>query len=143
MKFIEATDADKDRIYGWLKDYNHENNGDFMRSLEEEGTEKPLFLTTKNDRGEIIGGLEGLLIHQWLRIEIMAIDPRHRNQGIGRDLVDRAETLAKGQGCLTSFVDTMSYQAPGFYEALGYQVVGRIPNWDSHGHDKIYLTKKL
>lgn len=143
MTFIEATDSDKDQIYGWLKDYNHEHNGDFMRSLEEEGTEKPLFLTTKNNHGKVIGGLEGLLIHQWLRIEIMAIDPIHRNQGIGRDLVNRAEILAKGDGCLTSFVDTMSYQAPGFYEALGYQVVGRIPNWDSHGHDKIYLTKKL
>ena len=37
----------------------------------------------------------------------------------------------------------MSYQAPEFYERLGYHVVGRIPDWDSHGHDKLYFTKDL
>ena len=143
MNHIDVTEAEKEAVYSWLKDYNHERNGDFMRSLEVTGTEIPLFLSARDEAGKVIGGLEGLMIHKWLRIQIMAVDPDHRRNGLGTDLVHRAEELAVQQGCRHAFVDTMSYQAPGFYERLGYRVAGQIPDWDSHGHDKLYFTKDL
>ena len=40
-------------------------------------------------------------------------------------------------------VDTAEFQAPGFYERLGYAVVGRIEDCDGHGHAKYYLTRTI
>jgi hypothetical protein len=37
----------------------------------------------------------------------------------------------------------MSYQAPGFYERHGYEAVGVLADWDSHGHDKWLFRKSL
>lgn len=143
MDHIELADGEKETVYSWLREYNHEVNGDFMRSLEIEGTEIPVFLSARNEKGEVIGGLEGIIIHKWLKIDIMAVEPDQRRKGTGTELIERAENIAIERGCEFAFVDTMSYQAPGFYERLGYDVVGRIPDWDSHGHDKLYFTKNL
>lgn len=143
MNTIEVTDSEKDKVYSWLRDFNHKENGAFMRSLEIEGTEIPIFLSARDEQGKIIGGLEGMMIHKWLRINIMAVCPSCRRKGVGTTLVTRAEALAIENDCHYSFVDTMSFQAPEFYQHLYYDIVGRIPDWDSHGHDKIYLTKNL
>ncbi len=143
MDHIEIAENEKETVYSWLRDYNHERNGHFMRSLEIEGTEIPLFLSLRNENGEVFGGLEGTILHKWLKIDIMAVEPSQRRRGVGTELVERAEEIAVARGCEFAFVDTMSYQAPGFYERLGYDVVGRIPDWDSHGHEKLYFTKTL
>ena len=143
MSIIEVTEPEKDRVYFWLREFNYSRNGDFMRSLELGETQTPLFLAARNSLGTIVGGLEGFLIHQWLRIGIMAVAPEHRQQGFGRDLVRRAEDIARDHGCFFSYIDTMSYQAPEFYASLGYLEVGRIENWDSHGHHKVFFTKNL
>jgi hypothetical protein len=37
----------------------------------------------------------------------------------------------------------MEYQAPRFYLAHGFGIVGQIPDWDSRGHTKLYLSKRL
>jgi hypothetical protein len=42
-----------------------------------------------------------------------------------------------------AYVDTFDYQAPDFYRKVGFEVSGRLDNWDSHGHAKIFLTKQL
>ena len=50
---------------------------------------------------------------------------------------------ATARGCKYAYVDTMDYQAPDFYRAHGFAIVGEIPDWDSHGHKKFYLSKCL
>lgn len=37
----------------------------------------------------------------------------------------------------------MACQAPLFYEANGYQKVGEIPDWYSHGNAKCFSAKDL
>lgn len=143
MSHIELSENEQQTVYSWLKAYNQEQNGDFMRSLEVEGIEVPLFLSARNENGAVTGGLEGSILHKWLKINIMAVHPSYRRAGVGTELVRRAEAIALARGCAYAFVDTMNYQAPGFYERLGYVVVGRIPDWDSHGHEKLYFTKTL
>ena len=113
-----------------------------MASLEA-GAEHPIFLISRDDRGRVTGGLQGVILHRWLKIQLMAIDPEHRHRGIGRSLVLEAEKIARQRECDYAYVDTMSYQAPEFYARLGFKESGRLSNWDSHGHDKIFFTKCL
>ena len=140
---IETSDSDRDlqMMLGWLREFNAAQNGDFMRSLSE-GAEKEFLLIT-NDEGEAVGGLSGSTLHQWLKINLMSVSPSCRGRGIGRQLVAEAEKLAATRDCKFCYVDTMSFQTPGFYVSLGFDEVGRLVNWDSNGHDKIFFSKKL
>ena len=47
-----------------------------------------------------------------------------RGQGIGRQLVLMSESEAKNRGCSRAWLRTFGFQARGFYEKLGYRVVG-------------------
>jgi ribosomal protein S18 acetylase RimI-like enzyme len=66
-----------------------------------------------------------------------------RRDGIGRHLMELAEREAANRGCQYAYLDTMDYQAPEFYLKLGYQIAGRLDNWDSHGHTKFFFVKRL
>ena len=79
----------------------------------------------------------------WLRISIMSVHPEWRSRGVGASLLARAEEEAAARGCTQVYVDTMEHQAPRFYLAQGFRVAGEIPDWDSHGHRKFYLTKQI
>jgi GNAT superfamily N-acetyltransferase len=132
-----------DHVRAWLREYNLQANGPFMEKLERpESKPEPLVLLARSD-GRILGGLVGETVFTWLRVSIMAIDPARRRQGIGAALLNRAETDARQRGCKYAYVDTMEYQAPAFYERQGYAIAGRLDDWDSHGHAKFFLTKRL
>ena len=58
-------------------------------------------------------------------IEALFIDPDNHGQGGGKLLVAHAQRL--GAGALTVDVNEQNEAALGFYEALGFSVVGRSP----------------
>ena len=55
-------------------------------------------------------------------IRILWVSEALRGQGFGQRLVEMAERRATERGCRHVFLDTFSFQAPGFYEKLGYQI---------------------
>ena len=64
-----------------------------------------------------------------------------RGRGVGRDLMARAEVLARERGCHSAWLDTFGFQAPGFYEKLGYQEFARLDY--PPGHHKQFMCKQL
>ena len=58
-------------------------------------------------------------------IAALFMDPAHRGRGGGRRLVSHAQELRGG--ALTVDVNEQNVTACGFYEALGFGVVGRSP----------------
>ena len=90
-----------------------------------------------------MGGLIGETQFLWLKISVMAVAEHSRRRGIGRRLIELAETEARDRCCRYAYVDTLDYQAPEFYRKLGYQLAGKLENWDSHGHAKCFFTKQL
>lgn len=132
-----------DLVRQWLREHNWAVNPDFMQKLQQPQHEaKPLvLLATSDDR--VVGGLFAETQLSWLRISIMAVSPESRSQGIGAALLTEAERQAVARGCKHAYVDTMEYQAPRFYQAHGFKIVGQIPDWDSHGHSKLYFSKHL
>jgi predicted N-acetyltransferase YhbS len=91
----------------------------------------------------VAGGLIGTTQLLWLKVEILSVASQFRRQGVGSRLMAIAEAEAVRRGCKYAYVDTMEYQAPSFYQALGYQIAGRLDDWDSHGHAKYFLKKTL
>ena len=58
-------------------------------------------------------------------ISALFLDPAARNRGAGRRLIAHAQSLREGE--LTVDVNEQNPAAIGFYEALGFVVVGRSP----------------
>jgi putative acetyltransferase len=79
-------------------------------------------LVDARDRAVGFLGLEG---HD---ISALFLDPDRRGQGGGRLLVAHAQALRGG--ALTVDVNEQNRAAHGFYEALGFAVVGRSPRDD-------------
>jgi len=138
----QPTPRERTQVVAWLRTCNHQHTPHFMNALES-GDEKIFFLAAKNAKGEVTGGLRGSHLLDWLKINVVAVHPAFRKQGIGRALMEEAESFGVRKGCRHAYLDTMSYQAPKFYLGLGYQEAGRLVNWDSNGHDKILYTKDL
>ena len=69
----------------------------------------------------IAGGLAGETYSGWLFIKYVWVNGALRGRGIGRELRRAAEGRAVERGCHSAWVDTFSFQAPGFYPKLGYE----------------------
>lgn len=64
-------------------------------------------------------------------VEALFIDPDYHGQGGGKLLMSHAQTLAGGRA-LAVDVNEQNGDAIGFYEAMGFSIVGRSPT-DSGG----------
>jgi ribosomal protein S18 acetylase RimI-like enzyme len=103
---------------------------------------QPLCLALRNSAGQIVGGLIGDMMWGWLHIEILAVAELYRRQGWGHRLLAGAESLSRAAGCHHAWLDTFSFQARPFYEKLGYQVFGELPDYPA-GQKRFFLTKTL
>ncbi len=93
----------------------------------------------KDDSQNIIAAING---HTWgkcCHIVHLWVHEAKRRQGTGRALLRSAEQEAVGRGCTQVLLLTHSFQAPVFYERLGYLRQATIPNYP-HGHAQhVYL----
>lgn len=91
--------------------------------------------------GRVAGGLYGETYAGWLFIRYFWLEEALRRGGIGRAVIAAAEARAKERGCHSAWVDTFSFQAPGFYAKQGYAEFGRLPY--PPGFERIFLKKAL
>jgi GNAT superfamily N-acetyltransferase len=77
-----------------------------------------------------------------LHVKYTYVDNRYRNQGIGTRLMQRAIDYGLEQNCPFAFVETMSFQALGFYQKMGFELDFTRPGY-SHDTSFHYLSKKL
>jgi GNAT superfamily N-acetyltransferase len=101
---------------------------------------KPLGVFAR-DRESVVAGLAGDTYCGWLFVRYLWVSDALRGQGIGRKLMGAGENRALERGCHSVWLDTYSFQAPGFYRKLGYEVFGEL-DW-STDHKRIFLRKQL
>ena len=77
-----------------------------------------------------------------MQIESLWVDEKLRGQDYGSKLMNMVEEEAKKRGCTIAFTDTFSYQAPGFYEKLGYTLHGKLEGFPQ-GSALYYYHKNL
>ena len=77
-----------------------------------------------------------------LYIDRFFLPERLRQQGLGARIIKAAEEEGAKRGCSRAILSTLSFQAPGFYQRQGWQVLGRI-DCDPPGHTRFMMTKAL
>lgn len=97
---------------------------------------------TLREGDEIVGGVTGQVWCGWLFIQLFWIDEAFRGGDRGTELIGRLEEEARSNGATHAYVDTFSFQAPGFYQKRGYRIFGELENFPV-GHSRFWLTKAL
>ena len=92
--------------------------------------------------GRIVGGANGYTHWGWLSVSHLWVDDARRGQGVGRRLMASMEDEARCRGCRAALVDTFSFQAPGFYRAIGYRQFGELVDFPP-GHIRHFFCKEL
>jgi|ERR1700751_1365018 GNAT superfamily N-acetyltransferase len=123
----------KKAVLAGLAGYNHEHMG--TQRL------KGVAVSLK-DRGKIVGGIVGQIWTTVLFIQWFWIDQKVRGQDYGTKLIAAIEDEARRLGATRSYVDTMSFQAPGFYRSCGYEEFGAIDGYPG-GVTRHWFTKSL
>lgn len=123
----------KKAVLGGLIRYNNEKMG--------KQKYKRLAVSLR-EKKKIVGGIVGEVWMTVLFIQLFWIDERFRGKGVGTKLIRKIEDEARRFGAVRSYVDTMSFQAPGFYRACGYKAFGSINGYPD-GVTRYWLTKTL
>jgi GNAT superfamily N-acetyltransferase len=92
------------------------------------GGHRPICFLVRDEESGAVGGLWGTTAYDWLIVELLFVPESLRGRGTGAALIRRAEEEARRRGCIGAWLDTFSFQARGFYERLGYELSGRIPD---------------
>jgi ribosomal protein S18 acetylase RimI-like enzyme len=95
------------------------------------------------ENGEIAGGIVGSMSFENFHVNGLAIDDKYRGQDYGTRLMETMEKAAADTGAKLITLSTLSFQALGFYEKMGYRVFGTLEDCPFEGVTKYYLCKKL
>jgi ribosomal protein S18 acetylase RimI-like enzyme len=101
-----------------------------------------LAIFLRDEAGELLGGISGFLWGAVLEIDFLWIDDSLRGQGVGKQLVLQLEDAARQRNGRTVILDTFSFQAPDFYQSLGYEITAVVEGFGNQ-HGKYFLRKSL
>lgn len=125
--------ADVEQVIAGLVAYN--------RTRAEKANQQPLGVFLRAD-DRIIGGAIGYTHWHWLFVSHLWVDDTIRGHGAGRQLMSAIEEAACARGCDAAWLDTYSFQAPGFYHHLGYRQFGQLDDYPP-SHTRHFLWKSL
>jgi GNAT superfamily N-acetyltransferase len=99
-------------------------------------------LGARDAKGHLLGGL--ILQSYWREsyIEAFWLSARARRSGLGSQLVQEAERLARKRGSRLIHLNTYSFQAPRFYEKQGFRRFGSISG-SPKGESRYFYVKRL
>ena len=130
----DPTRFDLEAIDGGLTGYNLEEGGiDEVRRLA---------VVARDESDVTVGGAIARTWGECCEVQVLWVRGDLRGHGVGAKLLALAEEEAARRGCTTVYLDTFSFQAPGFYERHGYRefhAIGGFPR----GIKKHYFRKAI
>ena len=102
--------------------------------------ERQVDVFVRDADGRVLGGLVGVIKWRWLYVAKLWIPDSLRGRDLGTAIMRRAEEHAWSEGCLGVYLDTVEYQALGFYQKLGYELFGTLDGFPP-GYRQFYLRK--
>ena len=103
----------------------------------------PLALVLREPGSDaILGGLWAECYYDWCFVRLLAVPEQARGNGLGTQLMARAEAFARQRGDAGIWLDTFSFQARGFYEKLGFTCFGELEGHPRGGR-RFFMQKRL
>jgi GNAT superfamily N-acetyltransferase len=102
----------------------------------------PRWIIGRDHAGGVQAGIRFVLAFDWLFVNWLWVADSYRKRGIGSRLMAQAEAAAREKDCRAAYLDTFTFQAPEFYQRLGYREFGRLDDFPP-GHARIWFTKAL
>ena len=130
----EGRAEDRDAIAAALDNYNRHNAP--PPNLQALG------LLLKSADGATVGGLWGRSIYEWLFVELLFVPESLRGVGLGTQLMEQAQEIARQRHCTGIWLDTFAFQALDFYKKLGFTVFGELED-HPRGISQYWLQKRL
>jgi GNAT superfamily N-acetyltransferase len=106
------------------------------------GQNRPVVVLVKEGGGAVVGGLWGHTGYDWLFVQLLFVPAELRGRRLGTELMQLAEREAIQRGCHGAWLDTFEFQARGFYERLGYECFGELPEYPK-GFSRYFMKKVL
>lgn len=131
----KLTDSSKEQIFYGLGEHSIETMG--LNGLSEE----PTSFEIHND-SEWVGAIVVQPFWGQLHIKYLFVGKKYRKQGFGRLLMEKALEFAKQRNYRFAFVETLSFQALGFYQKMGFVLEFSRPGY-SNNVTFHYLKKDL
>jgi ribosomal protein S18 acetylase RimI-like enzyme len=94
------------------------------------------------DAGEMVAAAAGYTWGGICEVKTLWVHPERRGSGLGSALMARAIEEARARGCRLMFLSTYDFQAPEFYERLGFERIATIPD-KPLGHVEHIMRLKL
>jgi len=129
-----APEADRRELEERLNEFNRQTTGFH--------DDRGLSCIVRDSQGRLIAGIDGFTWGGYARIDVLWVEESRRGLGLGRRLVEAVEQEALTRGCTTIVLTSHEFQAPGFYERLGYSVVGQSSD-TPRGYRELLFEKRL
>ena len=104
------------------------------------GGEWLAFLVRERDR--IVAGICGNTWGGTCELRQFWVEESLRGRGLGTKLFQAVEQEARRRGCTQLVLMTFSFQAPSFYQRLGFEVLSTIED-HPRGHQNLLMRKRL
>jgi ribosomal protein S18 acetylase RimI-like enzyme len=130
----EPKPEDVARLETWINDFNEQTTGIC------DGKLFAAFL--RDDSGAAVGGVFGWTWGATCYVRFLYIPAELRQRGHGTRLMRAVEAEARARGCGQIALETHDFQAPAFYQRLGFEVTGSIDQYPI-GHRQLTMVKRL
>ena len=117
-----------------LSDFNERSTG------HAEGTNLTIFM--HDSGGAVVGGVHGWSWGGTGYVRLLFVPLAMRRQGHGSALMDAFEAELQRRGCTQVLLETHDFQAPEFYRARGFAVIGTVEDYP-RGFRFLFLVKPL
>jgi GNAT superfamily N-acetyltransferase len=131
---LEVHAESREVIARGLREFNSHHLGSFDWT--------GLDVYVRDGDGQVVGGLIGDVALGWFSIHALWVVEGLRGSGLGTNILNVAEAAAIRRGCRAAILDTLSFQAPAFYEKRGYVRVGVVDDYRG-GVQRIFMQKRL
>jgi GNAT superfamily N-acetyltransferase len=134
LKVVQEAQAEsREVIARGLREFNRRHLGQY------DWTDLDVYV--RDADGQVVAGLIGDVALGWFSIHALWVMEGLRGSGLGTDILKTAELAAIEGGCHAAILDTLSFQAPAFYEKRGYVRIGVVDDYRG-GVQRIFLQKR-
>lgn len=97
------------------------------------------FIYVEDD--EILGRIVGFIHWDYLQIELFFVSKNAQGKGVGTKLLDHIEKIAKKNNVVYILLETMSFNAPKFYEKNGFNILTKIVDSPLKDENRYFYIK--